>query len=248
MRILCVAYEGVSFYAAWEGETVRCLDTALGYNTPLQLQDVSIEPLVSPGKIICLGLNYKCHAKELGWDLPEEPMIFFKPPSALTAHNAPVYLPAASQHVDYEGELAVVIAKKGRNILPDTALEYVLGYTCANDITARDLQQKDSQFTRAKGFDTFLPLGPWIETEPGDIENLPLTTFVNGKIRQQGNTGEMIFSIPQAIGYISSIMTLMPGDVILTGTPKGIGKLHPGDEVTVTIQGIGSLQNTVKAE
>lgn len=197
-----------------------------------------------PGKIICVGLNYLDHAKELGLPIPPEPILFMKPPSAVIGPEEQIVLPQASRRVDYEAELAVVLGKTARNLKPDEALDYVLGYTCANDITARDLQKKDGQWTRSKSFDTFLPLGPYIiiNHDPSDLE---ITLYLNGNRKQHSSSANLIFNIPQLIWFISSIMTLDPGDVILTGTPSGVGPLSSGDLVEVSIEGIGNLANRV---
>jgi len=199
---------------------------------------------VLPGKIICLGRNYAEHAREQGVEIPETPMIFLKPPSAVIADGEEITLPVQSQHVDHEAELVVVIGKKGRWIPIEEAQRYVFGYTIGNDVTARDLQNKDGQWTRAKGFDTFCPIGPWIETDLDPSDTL-ITCRVNSELRQMASTSEMVFTIPQIIAYVSSIMTLMPGDIIFTGTPAGIGPLGAGDEVEVEIEGIGILKNRV---
>ncbi len=209
------------------------------------LERVHLMAPLRPGKIIAVGRNYAEHARERGAEVPEVPLIFLKPPSSVIGPGEPILLPPQSQRVDYEAELAVVIGKKGRWIAPEQAMEFVFGYTCANDVTARDLQQKDGQWTRAKGFDTFCPLGPWIETEL-DPSDVLIQCKVNGEIRQVGSTKEMVFSIPQLIAYISSVMTLDPGDVILTGTPAGIGPLNAGDLVEIDIEGIGILSNPVR--
>ncbi len=199
---------------------------------------------VQPGKIICVGRNYAEHAREQNVEVPEIPLLFLKPPSAVIGPGESIVLPPQSRQVEHEGELAVVIGRKGRWIQAEEALEYVLGYTVANDVTARDLQRRDGQWTRGKGFDTFCPLGPWIETEldPADVL---VQTRVNGEMRQMASTREMMFPVEQLIAFISSVMTLEPGDLILTGTPAGIGALQAGDEVEVTVEGVGSLVNPV---
>ena len=199
---------------------------------------------VIPGKIICLGRNFADHAKEQGAEVPETPLIFLKPPSAVIADGEEITLPVQSQHVDHEAELVVVIGKKGRWIPIEEAQSYIFGYTIGNDVTARDLQNKDGQWTRAKGFDTFCPIGPWIETELDPSDTL-ITCRVNSELRQMASTSEMVFTIPQIIAYVSSIMTLLPGDIIFTGTPAGIGPIVRGDEVEVEIEGIGILKNQV---
>ncbi len=201
---------------------------------------------VQPGKIICVGRTYAEHAREQNVEVPEIPLLFLKPPSAVIAPGENIVLPPQSRQVEHEGELAVVIGKTGRWIQAEHALEYVLGYTAANDVTARDLQRRDGQWTRGKGFDTFCPLGPWIETEL-DPTDVLVQTRVNGEMRQMASTREMMFTVEQLIAFISSVMTLQPGDVILTGTPAGIGPLLAGDVVEVTVEGVGSLSNTVSA-
>ena len=197
-----------------------------------------------PTKIICGGLNYKDHAAEMGMSIPVDPLIFMKPSSAVLDPGGVIKFPPLSKQLEYEGELAVVIGKKAKDVSEADAHAYILGYTCINDVTARDLQKKDGQWTRAKSFDTFAPLGPWIETELDpccqDIE-----TCVNGERRQSSNTSNMIFSVFYLVSFISRVMTLNPGDVIATGTPPGVGQMHVGDEVEVRISGIGSLKNKI---
>lgn len=207
------------------------------------LRNVKILPPVSPTKIVCVGINYMQHAKEMGMR-HKDPVLFMKPPSSIIGHGGTILLPSLSHKVDYEAELAVIIRKEAKNISPHDYKEYVLGYTCANDVTARDLQAQDGQWTRAKGFDTFCPLGPYIETE-ADPSNLKIELFLNGELKQSARTSQMIFSVPEIVAYVSQVMTLRPGDVILTGTPSGIGQLKRGDKVEVRIKGIGSLVNPV---
>lgn len=207
-------------------------------------EGATLLPPVVPGKLVCVGRNYADHAKELGNEAPREPLLFLKPPSTLLAPGGTIARPAISERVDFEGELAIVISRQATRVPASRWRDYVLGFTCANDVTARDLQKKDVQFTRAKGFDTFCPLGPAIETNL-DVGDLRLTTRVNGEIRQDGRTSDMIFPCDFLIEYVSAIMTLMPGDVILTGTPAGVGALNAGDEVEVEIEGIGVLRNAV---
>ena len=202
---------------------------------------------LKPGKIIAVGRNYVDHAKERGVDVPEIPLIFFKPPSSVIGPEEAIILPPQSTRVDHESELAVVIGKAGRWIQADQAMNHVMGYTAANDVTARDLQQRDGQWTRGKGFDTFCPLGPWIETELDPSDTI-LRCRVNGEMRQMGSTREMVFTVQQLIAFISTVMTLEPGDVILTGTPAGIGPLVSGDVVEVEVEGIGVLRNPVKTD
>ncbi|WP_322799263.1 fumarylacetoacetate hydrolase family protein [Thermoflexus sp.] len=201
-----------------------------------------------PSKIVAVGRNYVEHAREQEAEVPPEPLIFLKPPSAVIGPGSPIRLPPQSRQVEHEAELAVVIGRRGKNIPEHEAWAYVLGVTCGNDVTARDLQRRDGQWTRSKGFDTFCPLGPWIVTHlsPEEICNAEIICRVNGEVRQWANTREMVFSVPTLIAYISSVMTLEPGDVILTGTPAGVGPLRPGDWVEVEIQGIGVLKNPVE--
>jgi 2-keto-4-pentenoate hydratase/2-oxohepta-3-ene-1,7-dioic acid hydratase in catechol pathway len=213
----------------------------------MPLDRVRLLAPVVPGKIVAVGRNYAEHTQERAVEVPEIPLIYLKPPSAVIGPDETILLPPQSQRVDHEAELAVVIGKVGRWIHAEDALQHVLGYTAANDVTARDLQQKDGQWTRGKGFDTFCPLGPWIETytDPSDMR---ITCRVNREMRQMGSTREMVFSVQQLIAFISSVMTLHPGDVILTGTPAGIGLLTPGDTVEVEIEGIGVLRNPVASD
>ena len=208
----------------------------------LSFSDVKFLSPTRPSKIVAVGLNYKAHAEEMGKPLPEEPLLFMKPSTAVIANKMRIFLPEMSERVDYEGELAVVIGRKCRKVTPEEAPDYILGYSCFNDVTARDLQQKDGQYTRAKSFDTFAPYGPWISTEI-DPFDLNITTRVNGEVRQEGRTSDMIFSPFELVSFISQIMTLLPGDVIVTGTPPGIGPLNDGDRVEVEIEGIGTLIN-----
>ncbi|OGN94228.1 MAG: 2-hydroxyhepta-2,4-diene-1,7-dioate isomerase, partial [Chloroflexi bacterium RBG_13_48_10] len=202
---------------------------------------------VLPGKIICVGRNYAEHVKETKAEIPTTPLLFLKPPSSVIGPTQTIFLPPQSQQVDHEAELAVVIGKRGRWIQPTDASDFIFGYTVGNDVTARDLQRRDGQWTRSKGFDTFCPLGPWIETEFDPTDTL-ITCHVNGELRQMASTRDMIFHVDQIIAFASSIMTLEPGDVIMTGTPAGISPLNPGDIVEVTIDGLGKLRNTVAAE
>jgi 2-keto-4-pentenoate hydratase/2-oxohepta-3-ene-1,7-dioic acid hydratase in catechol pathway len=204
---------------------------------------------VRPSKIICIGRNYREHATELGNEVPTEPLIFFKPPSSLLPPGAEVRRPKISERVDYEGELGVVIAKKCYQLGADEDVRpYILGYTCVNDVTARDLQNKDGQWARAKGFDTFCPVGPLITDEIDPWAGFGVETRVNGMIRQQGNTRDFIFPLDVVIRHISQVMTLMPGDLIPTGTPKGVGPVFAGETMEVLIEGVGALRNPVVDE
>ena len=203
-----------------------------------------LEP-IRPSKIVCVGRNYREHAAELGNKMPDEPLLFLKAPSAIIYSGDEIVLPGASQQVEHEGELGVVIGRVARKIASDEdPLSYVLGYTCVNDVTARDLQRKDVQFTRGKSFDTFCPVGPWIETDidPGNVE---VQTRLNGELKQKGNTADMAFPVAFLIRYISDIMTLYPGDLIATGTPAGVSRMKHGDTVEVEVSGIGKLVNRV---
>ena len=213
----------------------------------MKIEDLDLLSPISPGKIICIGRNYAAHAAEHDADVPEIPLIFLKPPSSVIGQNGTILLPAQSKRVEHEAELVVVIGKRGRRIQADQAMQHVFGYTAGNDVTARDLQRSDGQWTRGKGFDTFCALGPWIETEFDPADAL-VTCHVNGELKQMASTRDMVFDIPQQIAFISSVMTLEPGDVIMTGTPAGVSPLSPGDVVEVTIDGIGNLRNPVQAE
>lgn len=207
--------------------------------------EVIMLPPVLPSKIVAVGLNYKDHAMERGRALPDEPLLFLKPPSAVVGPKDIIVYPAMSKRVDFEGELAVVIKKKASRLGPkDQPEDYILGYTCFNDVTARDLQTKDVQFTRAKSFDTFAAIGPCIATDI-DSSRLKIKTFLNGKLKQSGNTRNLIFPVPFLVWFVSNVMTLNPGDVITTGTPAGIGPMVPGDRVDIQIEKIGTLSNTV---
>jgi len=209
-----------------------------------RLSDVRLLAPCLPSKIVAVGLNYRSHAEELGTQLPEVPLIFLKPSTAVIGPEAAIVYPPASNRVDFEGELGVVIKKQARQVLPNEALDYVLGYTCFNDVTARDLQNRDGQWTRAKGFDTFAAFGPCIETEL-DPTNVPVETHLNGELKQQSNTNDLIYSVAEIISFISGVMTLLPGDVIATGTPGGIGSMSVGDTIEIRIAPIGTLRNYV---
>jgi 2-keto-4-pentenoate hydratase/2-oxohepta-3-ene-1,7-dioic acid hydratase in catechol pathway len=207
---------------------------------------MKLQEPIRPSKIVCVGRNYREHAAELGNKMPDEPLLFLKAPSAIIYSGDEIVLPSASQQVEHEGELGVVIGRVARNIPSDEdPLSYVLGYTCVNDVTARDLQRKDVQFTRGKSFDTFCPVGPWIETDI-DPSNVAVETRLNGEVKQKGNTADMAFPVAFLIRYISEIMTLYPGDLIATGTPAGVSRMKPGDIVEVEVAGIGTLQNRVR--
>jgi len=200
--------------------------------------------VAKPSKIVCVGRNYAAHAKELGNDVPAEPLLFLKPPSSLIADGASIRLPRVSKQVEYEGEIGVVIGKRLQRANPDQAREGIKGIVAANDVTARDLQRSDSQWTRAKGFDTFCAIGN-VGAVPADLDSLVVTTRVNGQVRQQGRASDMVFSIPSLVAYISGVMTLEENDLILTGTPDGVGTLAPGDVVEVEIAGVSRVSNPV---
>jgi len=213
---------------------------------PLPLEHASLLPPVRPSKILCVGRNYREHAAELGHDVPQEPLLFFKPPSALLAPGGTILRPAVSQRTDYEGELGVVIGRRCAKLRDDEDVRrYILGYTCVDDFTARDLQNKDSQWTRAKGFDTFCPVGPVVVDGLDPRVGVQVETRVNGEVRQSGNTRDFIFPLAVVLRYISRIMTLEAGDLIATGTPQGVGPVNAGDVVEVSIEGIGVLRNPV---
>jgi 2-keto-4-pentenoate hydratase/2-oxohepta-3-ene-1,7-dioic acid hydratase in catechol pathway len=203
-----------------------------------------LAPVLPRSKVVCLGRNYADHASEMGNEVPAEPLIFIKPNTSVIGPGEPVVYPPQTSDLHYEGELAVVIGRICKDVPVDRSAEVIFGYTIGNDVTARDLQRNDVQFTRSKSFDTFCPLGPWIETEL-DPSDLALTTLLDDKIKQAGRTSQMVFDVPSIIAYISSVMTLLPADVILTGTPAGVGPMQVHDEVTVSIEGIGDLTNTV---
>jgi len=211
-----------------------------------KLSDVKLLAPCQPSKLVCLGLNYRSHAVETNSSIPEVPLIFLKPSTTVIGPDDAIIKPDLSDkgRVDYECEVGVVIGKKTKDVPEDKALEYILGYTCVNDVTARDIQQFDGQWTRAKSFDTFAPIGPCIQTE-ATHDNLKVETYVNGEVRQSGNTNDLIFNIPRLISFISGIMTLLPGDIVSTGTPSGIGPVNSGDVVEVTVENVGTLRNTV---
>ncbi len=252
-RLVRVYDQGKIVWAIVEDETVYRLEGSPYTNgmrsTPLGTPaTLKLLPPVCPTKIVCVGRNYVAHAAEHGAEVPAEPLLFLKPPSSVIGPEDAIVIPALSQRVEHEAELAVVIGKRCRNVAPEEAWDYVLGVTCGNDVTARDLQRKDGQWTRSKGFDTFCPIGPWIVTglRETDIADLSVVCRVNGKVRQEGRTSQMVFSPTTLIAYAAAVMTLEPGDVLLTGTPAGVGILTPGDVVEVEIEGIGVLRNPVR--
>ncbi|CAA7601069.1 Fumarylacetoacetate (FAA) hydrolase family [Acididesulfobacillus acetoxydans] len=209
------------------------------------LGKVSLLAPVLPGKVVCVGVNYAQHAREMNHALPEDPVLFLKPPSALLDPEAEIERPAMSRRVDYEGELVAVMGRKVREAAEEEALAAVFGYTCGNDVTARDLQQKDGQWTRAKSFDTFCPIGPWVVTD-FDPKAAAIRTLLNGEVKQSSNTRHFLNPLPKLLSFISRVMTLNPGDIVMTGTPEGVGPMRSGDRVIVQIEGIGELRNRVK--
>jgi 2-keto-4-pentenoate hydratase/2-oxohepta-3-ene-1,7-dioic acid hydratase in catechol pathway len=236
---------GAEIAAVVDGDPLYRPVQPTGERVPLA--DVRLlAPIIPRSKVIGVGRNYAEHAAELGNEVPTEPLVFLKPNTSVIGPRDGIVYPAETSDLHYEGELAVVIGRICRHVPRARAAEVIFGYTCANDVTARDLQKTDGQWARAKGFDTFCPIGPWIETEL-DVSDLALTTTVAGELRQSGRTSAMVHDIPSLIGYVSSFMTLLPGDLILTGTPAGVGPMRAGDEVSVTIEGIGTLTNPVIA-
>jgi 2-keto-4-pentenoate hydratase/2-oxohepta-3-ene-1,7-dioic acid hydratase in catechol pathway len=216
-----------------------------------RLEDVRLlAPVLPRSKVVGIGRNYAAHAAEMGNDVPTEPLMFLKPNTSVVGPGDPIFYPSQTSDLHFEGELAVVIGRICRDVPVERATDVIHGYTIANDVTARDLQRSDGQFTRAKGFDSFCPLGPWVETDldPHDFATgRSVQTHLNGELKQDGSTSDLIFDIPTLIAHITSVMTLLPGDVILTGTPEGVGPMEIGDEVEISIAGLGTLTNTVKA-
>ncbi|MBI5960115.1 MAG: fumarylacetoacetate hydrolase family protein [Chloroflexi bacterium] len=234
--------EGIVF--EWEGDLLvdRQYNPGHAVGTP---ESVTLLPPVRPSKIVCIGRNYAAHAAEHNAAVPDEPIIFLKPPSALIGPQVAIEFAHSVGRVDHEAELAVIIGKQAHKVSRESALDYVIGYTCANDVSARDLQKKDGQWARAKGFDTFCPLGPYVNTDLNPAD-LGIRCTVNGQLRQDSRTSMLVFDVPALIAFISQVMTLLPGDLILTGTPEGVSQLFDGDVVRVEIEGIGTLENPVK--
>lgn len=237
-------------YGVVDGDNIHLIEGNIYKNFEIStesypLGSVKLLAPVEPSKIICFGLNYRDHAEEIGEPLPKEPMFFLKPPTSVIAHNDSIIYPQQTQNLHYEAELVIVIGKKAKNVSRKNAFDYILGYTVGNDISARDLQGIDGQWGRAKGFDTFCPLGPWIETNIKDPNNLNIMLKVNGKVKQDSNTKNLYYKCAELVEFASQIMTLLPGDVILTGTPSGVGPLQVGDKVEAYIENIGTLENTV---
>lgn len=252
MRILRLIHGEQPYYARWVDEMTARLWTGapwLGGIETDRLVPLAGKPLlapVEPSKIVCVGRNYRAHAKELGNEVPSEPLLFLKPPSALVGHDAEIVLPADSARVEHEAELGVVIGAPLRHATATDALAGIFGLTAVNDVTARDLQKKDVQFTRAKGFDTFCPCGPWIVTGLSPLD-LGVSLRVNGTTRQDGRTRDMVFPVAELIAAMSRVMTLLPGDLISTGTPEGVGPLAKGDVVELEVEGVGVLRSRVRA-
>ncbi len=249
MKIVRFAVDNKARYGILNGESIQGIeDKPYRHLKPsdhhYQLSKVKLLSPCLPSKIVALGLNYHGHAKELKTPLPNAPLIFLKPSTAVIGPEDNITYPSSSHRVDYEGELAVVIKKMAWRVSKEDALDYVLGYTCFNDITARDLQRSDKQWTRAKSFDTFAAVGPCIETEL-DPGSTPVETYLNGELKQQGNTNDLIYSVIELINFVTHVMTLLPGDIIATGTPSGIGPMYPGDTVEIKIKPIGTLKNYV---
>lgn len=249
MKYVRFSYGGPVAYGILEDDSVRAIDgTPFMKYTPSEktfpLESIRLLEPVLPSKIVAVGLNYTDHAREINMEMPEEPLIFLKPPSAILSTDDSIIYPKMSKQVEYEAELAVVIKDIARQVSVEMAREHILGYMCANDLTARDLQKKDGQWARAKSFDTFCPIGPCIATDI-DPDNLKIELTVNGEVRQSSSTSYMHFKADYLVSFISHIMTLCPGDVILTGTPPGVGLIAPGDKVEVEIEGIGRISNKV---
>lgn len=249
MKLIKINYNGQDTWAELSGGECRVLSSApydaITYSgETIEFDESSLSAPCNHGKIVCVGKNYRDHALEMGGQVPGEPIIFLKPASSLNHHLGKIIYPRISKRVDYEGELALVIGKTAKNIKPEDAAEYILGYTCLNDVTARDIQASDGQWTRAKGFDTFAPIGPVLCTDI-DPSGLGIETKLNGKTVQSSNTSMFMWDIPHVLAFITSCMTLMPGDVVSTGTPAGIGAMNNGDVVEVIIEKIGILKNIV---
>jgi 2-keto-4-pentenoate hydratase/2-oxohepta-3-ene-1,7-dioic acid hydratase in catechol pathway len=250
MRIFRIERDGVARYArATDSEELELLSAApwsggSGTGQRISLRGASLLAPVTPSKIVCVGRNYAAHAKELGNDVPSEPLLFLKPPTSLLGPEGVIVSPPSSQRVEHEAEIGVVIGSRLKTVDESQALRGIFGITCINDVTARDLQRKDVQFTRAKSFDTFCPVGPWIETET-KLDELTVIGRVNGAVRQSGTVSQMVFPIARLISFISHVMTLEPGDLIATGTPEGVGPLVDGDVVEIEVSGVGVLRNRV---
>mgnify|MGYP005842963943 CR=1 FL=1 len=251
MRLVRYRFGDRIAHGVLEGDAIRALrgtffEDPVPTGEEVPADDVRLLAPVLPAKVIGVAKNFPAHAAEFASEVPEEPLLFLKPSTAVSGPGDPIPLPPISRRVDYEGELAVVVGRIARNVRAEDASAYILGYTCANDVTLRDLQGRDGQWTRAKGFDGSCPLGPWIQTEldPTDVR---IETRLNGETRQFASTADMVFGVASLIEFVTTFMTLLPGDVILTGTPEGVGRLSPGDRVEVEVEGIGVLANPVEA-
>lgn len=250
MKIARFLYEGRVRHGVVEGSSVRPAEgSPFGAFAPgdarVPLESVKLLAPCLPGKALCIGLNYRDHVLEFGLSIPASPVVFIKPSTCVIAAHETIVRPPQSKRVDFEAELVAVIGKKTKNVSAASARDHILGYTCGNDVTARDLQPKEGQWTVAKSFDTFLPLGPWLETEL-DPAALDIAAFLNGERLQNSNTRNLIFPVAELVAYLSSVMTLEPGDIIMTGTPSGVGPMQSGDEIAVEIEGIGRLVNRVR--
>ncbi|MFH1878573.1 MAG: fumarylacetoacetate hydrolase family protein [Candidatus Omnitrophota bacterium] len=246
MKIVRFLHSDMTYEGILESEDTVSAGSSSGGKT-FSTGEIKFLPPAQPSKIVCVGLNYADHAMELNMPLQEEPVIFIKPPSAVIGPGDKIRYPGGVTRIDYEAELGVVIKNRIKNVTEDAAREHILGYLCLNDVTARDLQKKDAQWTRAKSFDTFAPVGPWIETDL-DTRDLYIRSYLNGELKQDSRTSFLIFKVHYLVSFISRIMTLLPGDIIATGTPPGIGPMEPGDEISIEIEGLGALINKVVRE
>jgi 2-keto-4-pentenoate hydratase/2-oxohepta-3-ene-1,7-dioic acid hydratase in catechol pathway len=249
MRIVRFQARGEARYGVVEDDVVREIagDVFGRFRATRKkhlLKRIRFLPPTVPTKIVGVGLNYRDHVTELGFELRDEPLIFLKPGTAVLPHRGKILYPQASNRLDYEAELAIVIGRYAKEVSGKTAARVILGYTCFNDVTARDLQRKDGQWTRGKGFDTFAPIGPWVETAL-DPHDAPVRAYLNGELKQNSNTANLIFDVPYMVSFITKVMPLFPGDIIATGTPSGVGPMKPGDTIEIEIGKIGRLHNTV---
>lgn len=252
MRFIRFSYRAKTSYGVLDKDTIQGISGTPFENvkisdTTYRLEDVKLLAPVVPSKVLAVGLNYADHAKELKMPIPENPILFMKPPTSVIGAGEDIIYPKMSKQVDYEAELVVVIKDLLKDVSVKEAPSHILGYTCGNDVTARDLQKKDGQWTRAKSFDTFCPLGPWIETDLDPL-NVQVEMLLNDKVVQSSSTSNMIFNVFELVSFISRIMTLLPGDIVMTGTPPGVGPMQPGNVTKVKVEGIGTLQNQVKTE
>lgn len=246
MRVIRVERDGLAYYGILEDGLVFRLHRQPGHMEPVPVSDVNILPLVTPSKVVCVGLNYRAHAEELGYPLPSMPSFFLKPPSSIIGNGEAIVLPSGMGRIEHEAELAMIVGRRCRNLDLKDAAKSLFGFTCANDVTAREVQKADPLIGHCKSYDTFCPVGPWIETDLEPLDALSIRCLVNGEVRQSANTGDMIFRPFDLLCFLSRVMTLMPGDVILTGTPPGISLIRTNDVVQVSIEGIGTLSNPVE--